>query len=161
MSFVASRLPMPISSPRTNACPPSIHQPVSNETRVRADGLTKIIGSVWSVNGLYVTGFSPLDRSYRPSGPTRPGPPLRIGLIFFARSITSRNSALDKSSTWRKWRLPAGRLDLYANCAMLRMPARAMGLLRSERASERAMHVFGVMSRGISGGAQRRDPFYS
>ena len=46
MSFVASRLPMPISSPRQSAWPPSRKKPDSNETRVRVDGFTKIIESV-------------------------------------------------------------------------------------------------------------------
>ena len=52
MSLVASRLPMPISSPRHRAWPPRRKKPDSNDTRVRVDGFTKIIESVWSVNGL-------------------------------------------------------------------------------------------------------------
>ena len=90
MSFVASRLPIPISSPRHSACPPSRKKPDSNDTRVRVDGFVKIIDIVCPANGLYEW----------------PASPLRIGLIFFASSSTSRSSDGDRSFTCRKWRPP-------------------------------------------------------
>ena len=44
ISLIASRFPIPISlGPRKSAWPPIHVNPVSNEIRVRADGLAKIM----------------------------------------------------------------------------------------------------------------------
>ena len=50
---MASRLPIPISfGPKNSACPPIHSKPVSKETRVRADGLAKIIAKDLPSKGL-------------------------------------------------------------------------------------------------------------
>ena len=81
MSLVSSLPPKPMSfGPRYTACPPSKWNPVSKLTRVRSDGLVKIIHKVLPSKGRN-------DRS----------PELNLALISDARSRSCWTFASSKS----------------------------------------------------------------